>query len=80
MPAQQVFVVRAIRAEAVALLDAIRTYNVAHEGDSDDAEIDAAFEMEDAAVKLVRRLATCDRTLAGALAKFESGTVAGGPS
>ena len=46
-----------MRNESIELLKAVGAYNVAHEGDSDDDEIDAAFEMEEAALRLVRAIA-----------------------
>ena len=61
-----------MRNEVIAVLDAIRAYNVSHEGDSDDAEIDAAFEMEDAALRLVQRVAMADPEVARELANFEA--------
>jgi hypothetical protein len=61
-----------MRDEAVGLLDAIDAYNLAHEGDSDDAEIDAAFAMENAALCLLRRVAAADPDVAKRLADFEA--------
>ena len=60
-----------MRDEVVALLDAIGAYNVAHNGDSDDAEVDAAFEMEDSALALVRRLSERDWECRTLLRNFE---------
>jgi hypothetical protein len=62
-----------MRDEAIGLLDAIDAYNLAHEGDSDDAEIDAAFAMEDAALRLVRRVASADPEITKMLLDFEAG-------
>jgi len=61
-----------MRPEAITLLSAIRAYNVAHDGDSDDVEIDAAFEMEEAALALVREVAVVDPEVATLLENFES--------
>jgi hypothetical protein len=61
-----------MRDEAVGLLDAIDAYNLAHEGDSDDAEVDAAFAMEDAALCLLRRVAAADPDVAKRLVSFEA--------
>lgn len=60
-----------MRFEAGNLLNAITAYNRAHLGDSDDAEIDAAFDMEDAALAFVRALASQDSEIAALLDKFE---------
>ncbi len=57
--------------EAITLLNRIRAYNLAHEGDSDDAEIDAAFEMEEAALALIREVASADPRVATLLKNFE---------
>jgi hypothetical protein len=61
-----------MREEALGLLDAIDAYNLAHEGDSDDAEIDAAFAMEDSALCLLRRVAAADPEVAKKLVDFEA--------
>jgi hypothetical protein len=61
-----------MRDESVGLLDAIEAYNPAHEGDSDDAEIDAAFTMEDAALCLLRRVAVAEPDVAKRLVDFEA--------
>ncbi len=61
-----------MRDESIALLDAIRVYNLCHNGDSDDAEIDAAFEMEDAALRLVQRVAMTNPEVERELASFEA--------
>jgi hypothetical protein len=58
--------------EAIELLNAIRAYNAAHDGDSDDAEIDAAFEMENAALGLVRKVAVAYPEIAKRLADFDT--------
>jgi len=65
-----------MRDEAIALLNAIKSYNLAHEGDSDDAEIDAAFEMEDAAFQLLRKCAEVDPEISILLAQFEGSNMA----
>jgi len=60
-----------MRSESIELLKAMADYNVAHEGDSDDEEIDAAFGMEDAALRLVKKIAASDQEVARLLADFE---------
>lgn len=61
-----------MRGESLGLLDAIDAYNLAHEGDSDDAEIDAAHAMEDAALCLLRRVAVADPEVARRLVDFQA--------
>jgi hypothetical protein len=61
-----------MRNESIELLKAVGAYNVAHEGDSDDDEIDAAFEMEEAALRLVRAIAASDPAVAKCFADFEA--------
>ena len=62
-----------MRNESIQLLKAAGAYNLAHEGDSDDDEIDAAFEMEEAALRLVRSIAKSDPVVARCFADFEAG-------
>ena len=60
-----------MRREAENLLNAIAAYNRAHVGDSDDAEIDAAFEMEDAALALLRVISSQSAEIADLVDKFD---------
>jgi hypothetical protein len=60
-----------MRLEAENVLNAIAAYNRAHVGDSDDVEIDAAFNMEDAALALVRVFASQNTEIAELLDNFE---------
>jgi hypothetical protein len=60
-----------VEQEAAALLNAILAYNKAHEGDSDDSEIDAAFEMAAAAIELVRQIAGSQPHVGRLLGEFE---------
>lgn len=60
-----------MRDEAKILLKAIVALNGAHVGDSDDAEIDAALEIEDAAIALLNRLAEIDPEIAQLLDQFD---------
>jgi hypothetical protein len=61
-----------MRDESIGLLDAISAYNLAHEGDSDDAEVDAAFAMEAAALRLLQRVAALEPDVAKSLVDFET--------
>lgn len=61
-----------MRSESIELLKAMGEYNLAHDGDSDDDEISAAFAMEEAALRLVRIIGTSDPVIAAALANFEA--------
>jgi hypothetical protein len=64
--------VNVMRDESIGLLDAIGAYNLAHEGESDDVEIDAAFATEDAALRLLQRVATVEPDVAKRLEDFDS--------
>jgi hypothetical protein len=57
--------------EAEELLKSIAAYNKAHVGDSDDAETDAAFEMEHAALALLRVAAGSNREIACLMEQFD---------
>jgi hypothetical protein len=58
--------------EVKSVLDKIAALDRAAEGDSNDAEIDAAQELKDAALALVRKAAARDIALAEMLDEFDS--------
>lgn len=59
--------------EAQTLLDSIVAHGKAREGDSNDAEIDAAQDLRDAALAFVRKAAERDITLSEMLDAFDRG-------
>ncbi len=58
--------------EAKTVLDSITSLDNAMEGDSNDAEIDAAQELRHTALALVRRAAERDIALAEMLDEFDA--------
>lgn len=58
--------------EVKSVLDKITALDRAAEGDSNDAEIDAAQDLKDAALALVRKAAARDVALAEMLDEFDS--------
>jgi hypothetical protein len=61
-----------MRTESLEVLKAVSAYNLAHEGDSDDDEIDAAFGMKEAALRLVKIIAISDPVVAKCFADFRA--------
>lgn len=63
---------------ALSLVDACKTFTVAAAGPSGDAEHDAAVDMRDAALELLRSCAACylqqegDGNLAAAIATYDA--------